>query len=84
MCNNFQIMRIIWWYSSLVVSFLLILFLQKIKNIMSKIMDRLKKLFNNLKISENKAIIYDFNNECLKEVIKKLQIFTIERVNKRF
>jgi hypothetical protein len=51
---------------------------------MSKIMDRLKKLFNNLKISENKAIIYDFNNECLKEVIKKLQIFTIERVNKRF
>jgi len=87
MCNNFENTPIIWWYFSLVVSFLLILFLQKIKNIMSKIMDRFKKLFNNLKISENKTTIYDLSNDCLKEVIKKLsinEIFKIERVDKRF
>jgi hypothetical protein len=50
-------------------------------------MDRLKKLFYNLRISENKTTIYDLNNDCLKEVIKKLQIndiFRIERVDKRF
>jgi hypothetical protein len=54
---------------------------------MSEIMNRLRNLFNNSRKSENKTTIYDLNNDCLKEVIKKLQIndiFRIERVDKRF
>ncbi len=50
-------------------------------------MNRLRKLLNNLRESENKTTIYDLNNDCIQEIIKKLslkEIFKIERVDKRF
>jgi hypothetical protein len=58
-----------------------------IQNFMREIMNRLRKLFNNLSINENKSTINVLNNDCIKQIIKKLsieEILILEKVDKRF
>jgi hypothetical protein len=58
-----------------------------IQNFMREIRNKLRKLFNNLSINENKSTINVLNNDCIKEIIKKIsieEIFMLEKVDKRF
>jgi hypothetical protein len=50
-------------------------------------MNRLKKLINNLSGNQSKPTINVLNNDCIQEIIKKLsinEILKLEKVNKRF
>jgi hypothetical protein len=50
-------------------------------------MNRLKKLINNLSVNQNKSTINVLNNDCIQQIIKKLSInemLKLEKVDKRF
>ncbi len=50
-------------------------------------MNRLRKLFNNFKRSEQKLTIDVLNDDCIQTIIKNLpfnEMLSLEKVNKRF
>ncbi len=61
--------------------------MRNIPDLKQQIMNRFKKLVNKLRVNQNKSTINVLNNDCIQQIIKKLSInemLKLEKVDKRF